>query len=97
MKGDSLNEVGQVQLKDGTPLMKLVNCNDTGRNLEYTTWTAGEGTPPAGALTSVSWRIGCKCNIEVYIPTVMRATLTKYLETDTDKLRKIKMLLHQNR
>ena len=43
----------------GTPLMKLVNCNDTGRNLEYTTWTVGEGTPPAGSLTSVPWRIWC--------------------------------------
>jgi hypothetical protein len=62
----------------------------------YMSFVAGETSPPAGALEICALADLMLSDIEIHRPTVMKATLTKYLDTGTGAMRKIKLLLHNN-
>lgn len=56
----------------------------------------GDEPPPAGVLDTCVLADMMLSEIELHRPTVMRATLTNYLDTGTGAQRKIKILLHDN-
>jgi hypothetical protein len=82
-------------LKQETLLQKLLNDVDEEFD-SYMSYVAGETSPPAGALEICALADLMLSDIEIHRPTVMKATLTKYLDTETGALRKIKLLLHNN-
>ena len=62
----------------------------------YMSYVAGETSRPAGALEICALADLMLSDIEIHRPTVMKATLTKYLDSGTGAMRKIKLLLHNN-
>ena len=82
-------------LKRGTLLQKLLT--DVNEDFDaYMSYVAGETSPPAVALEICDLADLMLSDIEIHRPTVMKATLTKYLDTGTGAMRKIKLLLHNN-
>ena len=74
-------------LKQGTLLRKLLN--DVEEDFDsYMSYVAGETSPPAGALEICALADLVLSDIEIHRSTVMKATLTKYLDTETGAMRK---------
>jgi hypothetical protein len=55
---------------------------------DYVWYVAGETSPPPGALEICALADLMLSDIEIHSPTVMKATLTKYLDTGTGAIRK---------
>ena len=83
-------------LKQGTLLQKLLNDMTLEDFDTYMSYVAGERSPPAGVLEICALAGLILSDIEIHRPTVMKATLTKYLDTGTGAMRKIRLLLHNN-
>ena len=83
-------------LKMGTLLQKLLAAMTQDDIDGYKSHATGDEPPPAGVLDICVLADLMFSDIELLRPTVMRATLTTYLETGTGAQRKIKLLLHDN-
>jgi hypothetical protein len=55
---------------------------------DYVSYVAGETSPPAGALEICALADLMLSDIEIHRSTVMKATLTKYLDTGTGAMQK---------
>ncbi len=55
---------------------------------DYVSYVAGETSPPAGVLEICALPDLMFSDIEFHRPTIMKATLTKYLDTGTGAIRK---------
>ena len=83
-------------LKMGTLLQKILAVMTQDDIDNYKSHATGDKPPPAGVLDICVLADLMLSDIELHRPTVMRATLTNYLDTGTGAQRKIKILLHDN-
>jgi hypothetical protein len=83
-------------LKMGTLIQKILAVMTQDDIDNYKSHATGDKPPPAGVLDICVLADLMLSDIELHRPTVMRATLTNYLDTGTGAQRKIKILLHDN-